>query len=100
MVIGTKFVGKADEDSWINIVGILRYLSYPQASKSITGHFLWNEKTKRRVEEKWYLTKEEYANGQFQYMKLCVIFDKQTDSYEFFRHLSPIRRWSTICVPV
>jgi beta-1,3-galactosyltransferase 1 len=30
---GSKFIGKADEDTWINIFGILKYLQLPEASQ-------------------------------------------------------------------
>jgi beta-1,3-galactosyltransferase 1 len=30
---GSKFIGKADEDTWINIFGIVKYLQQPEAGK-------------------------------------------------------------------
>jgi Galactosyltransferase len=32
---GSRFIGKADEDTWINIFGILKYLQLPEAGQVI-----------------------------------------------------------------
>ncbi|OQV13572.1 hypothetical protein BV898_12209 [Hypsibius exemplaris] len=63
---GAKFIGKADEDTWINIFGVLKYLQLPEASeKAVVGHFLHDEAVKRLPEEKWFLTIAEYGNKTY-----------------------------------
>ncbi|OQV12048.1 putative Beta-1,3-galactosyltransferase 5 [Hypsibius exemplaris] len=63
---GAKFIGKADEDAWINIFGVLKYLQLPEANgNSVIGHFLFNETVKREVKDKWFVTKAEYPNSTY-----------------------------------
>ncbi|XP_055349259.1 beta-1,3-galactosyltransferase 5-like [Paramacrobiotus metropolitanus] len=62
---GARFIGKADEDTWINLHEVMRYLEMPQAAYSITGHFIINGTVFRKPEEKWYLTVEEYPNDTY-----------------------------------
>ncbi|OQV14797.1 putative Beta-1,3-galactosyltransferase brn [Hypsibius exemplaris] len=60
---GAKFIGKADEDTWINIFGVLKYLQLPAASENaVIGHFLYKQPVKRLPEEKWFLTLAEFPN--------------------------------------
>ncbi|XP_055338451.1 N-acetyllactosaminide beta-1,3-N-acetylglucosaminyltransferase 4-like [Paramacrobiotus metropolitanus] len=62
---GAQFIAKADEDTWINVQGVLRYLHMPEAAQAITGHFLWNEVAKRLPEQKWFVTLDEYPNTTY-----------------------------------
>ncbi|XP_055339030.1 beta-1,3-galactosyltransferase 5-like [Paramacrobiotus metropolitanus] len=61
---GARFMGKADEDTWINVFGIFGYLRLPEAGRSVTGWIVANEKMRKvnRPEDglKWFLTKSEY----------------------------------------
>ena len=38
---GAKFIGKADEDTWINIRGVLKYLRLPEAGE-VSGRRTWD----------------------------------------------------------
>ncbi|XP_055349252.1 beta-1,3-galactosyltransferase 5-like [Paramacrobiotus metropolitanus] len=60
-----KFIGKADEDTWINVHEVLKHLEMPEAPYSVIGHFAIDEPVLRKPEQKWYLTKEEFPNATY-----------------------------------
>ncbi|XP_055341363.1 UDP-GalNAc:beta-1,3-N-acetylgalactosaminyltransferase 1-like [Paramacrobiotus metropolitanus] len=61
----SRFIGKADEDAWINIHELVKYLQMPLAPYSITGHFIDDAPVYRDPDHKWYLSEEEYPNATY-----------------------------------
>ncbi|XP_078662134.1 lactosylceramide 1,3-N-acetyl-beta-D-glucosaminyltransferase-like [Branchiostoma floridae x Branchiostoma belcheri] len=71
---GAKFVMKADDDTFVNIYSLVRYLKHLPASntrKLVTGYLysgakpVRNRASQRGKPNKWYLSKEEYSRETF-----------------------------------
>ncbi|KAI8497230.1 hypothetical protein Bbelb_251790 [Branchiostoma belcheri] len=71
---GAKFVMKADDDTFVNIYSLVRYLKHLPATNTrglVTGYLysgakpVRNRASQRGKPNKWYLSKEEYSRETF-----------------------------------
>ncbi|OQV17366.1 putative Lactosylceramide 1,3-N-acetyl-beta-D-glucosaminyltransferase A [Hypsibius exemplaris] len=61
-----QFIGKADEDTWINIFGVLERLRpLENETNFILGHIITGAVVRRLATEKWALTLQEYPDATY-----------------------------------